>query len=449
MPYWRGILLAAAVALGGWSAAAQNQDLFPPGVLLLSRVQRHVREEIARLPDISCLETLQREHQAAGGKLRPLDTVRIEVLSNGSHELYASPGERRFSEDHPVRFIGSGVIGDGFFGLYLKEVLINGTVSYEYKGEEELAGRRLARYDFRLPLNLSGHRIIMPEGNGIVGMRGSFWADPRTYDVARLEMDAVDFPPALPLTDAVTIIDYAPTTLAEGRTILLPVSGDFRMTKFSGEFDHNHMEFTHCRLFGAQSTISFAAPGAASEEPVRFGTSSNDDTLRPLAPGLEIAVKLTSGISGGQPVGALIEGTVSGNVPAKGPAVIPSGARVRGRIRRLERYSDPIPNYVVGIEFTEIESGGIRYRFFADLVELERVPGVEQTLNRENPVSRVSTSLPQRQAMPQITESQVRGSSETYNLPGLPGVAVFFVRGSKLDLPKGFRTVWKTRSLAP
>src|SRR5437016_13224680 len=133
-------MLAATVVLAG---VAIPQDLLPPGVLLLSRVKRHVKEELARLPNISCLETVQREFQPAGGKPRSLDTVRLEVLTNGKQELYAAPGERKFSEGHPIQYVGSGVIGDGYFGLLLKEVTADGTVSYEYKGEEDLGGRRL------------------------------------------------------------------------------------------------------------------------------------------------------------------------------------------------------------------------------------------------------------------------------------------------------------------
>jgi hypothetical protein len=188
------------------AATATPQDLLPPGILLLSRVKRHVADELARLPNISCLETIQREYQPPNGKVRPLDTVRLEVLTNGKTELYAAPGERKFSGNHPVQYVGSGVIGDGFFGLFLREVLVDGAVSYEYKGEEDLAGRRLARYNWRLPLLHSGHVFHLQEGTGTVGMRGSFWADPQTYDVVRLEMDAEDFPPTHPRTQAVTMI---------------------------------------------------------------------------------------------------------------------------------------------------------------------------------------------------------------------------------------------------
>ena len=350
----RGILFAAALALA--APVSAQEDLFPPGVLLLSRVQRHVKEELARLPNISCIETVQREIQQPGRQMRPLDMVRLEVLTDGVHELYAAPGERKFSDGHPVRYVGSGMIGDGYFGLYLKEALASGAASYEYKGEEDIGGRRLAHYDFRVPVRASGHHIALPDGAGTVGLRGSFWAEPQHYDVIRLETRGEDFPPTLPLTESVTVINYAPTAVGENTAVLLPVSGDYRMTRFSGEISHNHMEFTHCRLFGAQSTINFGAPDAPGEETPRFGASSNDDTLRPLPPGLQLAIRLSSRISAENAVGVQIEGTVAGNVPAKGPVVIAGGSRVRGRIRRLERYTDPFPNYVVAIEFTEVES---------------------------------------------------------------------------------------------
>ena len=47
--------------------------------------------------------------------------------------------------------------------------------------------------------------------------------------------------------------------------------------------------------------------------------------------------------------------------------LIPSGSPVRGRVRRLEWNEDKGGYFVVGLEFTEIEAAGTRYRFFADL----------------------------------------------------------------------------------
>jgi hypothetical protein len=405
------------------TAVATPQDL-APGVLLLSRVRRHIKEELQRLPDVSCLETVRREHQFPRSRMQPLDTVRLEVLTDGSRELFASPGDRRFSTRPPETYVGSGAMGDGFFGLYLNTVLATGNASYVWRGNEEIAGRRLARWDFRLPLMWSGQTITLPEGSGTVSLHGSFWADPDTYDVLRLAIDAGDFPPSLPLTQASWTIDYAPTGLRPDLSVLLPQSADFRMTRFSGETGHNQLAFTQCRIFAAESRLSFDEANVGS---LQFGVSSIDDTLRRLPPGLAIPVKLTTRITSDTAVGALIDGEVTDNVRLRQPSalVITAGAPVRGRLRRLERYSEPVPFFVVALEFTQIELESIRYRFDADLQRLEPPAGLpEGALLKES--------------------SGMKVGLETVTVWPLPGVATFFFRNSTLDLPVGLRTVWTT-----
>jgi len=417
------------------AATAWPQDL-PPGVLLLSRAKNQAKEELRRLENISCLETVQREYQPAKGDMRPLDTIRLEVLFDGHDEFFASPGGRKFSEQNPIRFAGSGVLGNGVFGGYLSDILLNESISNEYRGEEEIGGRHVARYDYRLPLMWSKNTVQTPEGSGTVGLHGSYWVDPQTYDVVLLEVVADDIPPTLPITEMTASIDYARTRLAGDLVVLLPDSAEFRIAKFSGETSHNRMEFTHCRVFSAESTLSFGADSA--EQTPRFGVSSVDDTLRTLPAGLRITVKLRNGISGDSAVGALIDGAVDGNVTVKHKVVIATGSRVLGRIRRLERYSDPFPYFVVALEFTEAELHGIRYRFYADPVNVEHIAGVEDLLS-----------------IPHATEtrglmgsgSSITSKSDTMWLPDLPGVTTFFFKGRTLDLPQGFRTTWKTRPL--
>jgi hypothetical protein len=435
----RGILTLAAGLI--FAAVATPQDL-PPGVLLLSRVKRNVQAELQRLSNVSCLETVHRQYQPAKGKMAPLDTVRLEVLINGGKELYASPGDRRFSENHPGSFVGSGAIGDGLFGLYLRTVLVTGSVSNQYMGEEQIGGRRLARWDYRLPVMWSGQTIHLPEGSGTVGLHGSYWADPQTLDVVRLELDAEDIPSTLPVAEMVTIIDYARTRLSDSLEVLLPQTADFRLVKDSGETSYNRIEFTHCRVFGADTSIDFGAPGAPEPTP-RFGVASVDDTLRPLPAGLEIAVKLRSRVTADMAVGALIDGIVASSVPAKDTVAIAAGSPVRGRIRRLEHYNDPVPHMVVGLAFTEVEMEGIRYRFYAELVEIGAAPGVEARLHipYEPNEWRIRGSYGEIGGM-----RQTRETIWTYNLPG---VAAFFFHGDKLALPAGFRTLWKTLPLAP
>ena len=414
-----------------WAASTQG---LPPGTLLLARVKAHMREELARLPNCSCLETVHRDHQPAGGKMRPLDTVRLEVLYSEGHELYASPGDRGFGDNHPIDFAGSGTIGNGHFALYLSDVISEHGLSYEYKGEEPLSGRRLARYDYRIPLNLSGDTIDLPEGSGTVGMKGSFWVDPATYDIVRIAMEADEIPLTLPIVASTTSIDYAHTNLG-GTDFLLPQSADSRLTRFSGEESRNHIEFTHCHLYGAQSSVSFSD---AHGFPL-FGASSVLELNRELLPALPVVVKLSTRITEKTTVGALIEGVVEGNVLHKKSVLIPDGSPVRGRVRRLEWNDDKGGYFIVGLEFTETEAAGTRYRFFADLEGTDGLPGLRRT---------IATSKRNSYTLPRDGGITIE-SDEVLSLPELPGVGNFFVQARSLDLPPGFRTTWRTRALVP
>ncbi len=419
--------LFGALALAGAVFAARAQDSssadLPPGVLLLSRVEHHIQDEYQRLAAVSCLETAQRQMQRPNGRMQPLDTVRLEVLTNGDREFFASPGDRKFSEQQPVSYIGSGMVGNGLFGTYLKNILLNGYATTKYKGEEDLDGGKRARYDYQLAPVFSGQSIHIPEGSGDVGLHGSFWVDPATYDVVRVDLNADHIPPTLPISELVTSIRYARTILGGRLEVLLPESADVRMVKNSGEISVNQIQFTQCQVFGAESKIDF---GVDANQPARFGAITLDDSLRPLPAGLRIAVKLKTPISDETTVGTLIDGVVAGDVKDKHLLVIPAGSPVRGRVRRLEHYSDPVHFFVIGLEFTEVEVEGVRHIFYADLAHIDSAPGVELTL------ATVTLSTRER-----IT---------THNLPG---VATFFLEGDRLELPQDFGTVWKTRPWKP
>jgi hypothetical protein len=404
------------------AAAAAAQSDLPPGVLLLARIKAHMKQELAQLPNCSCLETVRRDHRPPGGKLRPLDIVRLEVLYSEGKELYAPPGDRHFTADRPSSFAGSGTIGDGYFALFLSEVTSEGRVSYEYKGEEEVGGRRLARYDYRIPVRQSGQTINLIEGSGTVGSAGTFWGDPATYDIVRIEGYATEIPPFLPITESSHSVDYVRTTLGESQ-FLLPRTATTRLVKFSGEESFNRMEFTQCHLYAAESSINF---GMKEERPQFATTMASETALRPL-PELSITTRLTTPITADTAVGSLIEATVAGNVTRKGALLIPDGATVRGRIRRLEWNEEKGGYYIVGVEFTDIDAAGTRYRFYGELQTLDRMPGVDFTLATHT------------------TDKRGGPATEILWLPGLKGAGVFFVRGRKLELPKGFRMVWKTR----
>ena len=61
------------------------------------------------------------------------------------------------------------------------------------RAKNRFAGRSLARYDYRVPVNQSGHTITLSEGTGTVGSKGSFWADPATYEIVRISVEALGY----------------------------------------------------------------------------------------------------------------------------------------------------------------------------------------------------------------------------------------------------------------
>jgi hypothetical protein len=437
MRCWKLAAPLLAIACG---AAAQD---LAPEVLLLAHIRSHMRDELSRVTNYTCLETTARFHSEPAGqsrarsKMQPLDTVRLEVAYTNHREWYGSPGDRNFSEDGPFAFIGSGMIGNGNFAITLHNVFVSDLATFTYRGEETLGGRTASRFDFRLPRQLGGlggFKISLAEGAGDVGEQGSFWADAQSLDLIRLEFQADEIPPYLPLIEMTSNVNYARMRIGES-SVLLAQAADSHMLKTTGEENYSHLEYTHCRAFSAQSDIRFDPEPQGGAQPLPSDgpktVSEAGGAGEAVPPFLPITLRLTAPITDRDAVGMLIEARVSGDVVRKGKIVVPDGSLVRGRIRRLERYKAD-PEFVVGLEFTEVNVNGGSLRFYADLIRIDRSPGIRPTLYEPVVVR---------------TAGGFQTTSQTVTLHELPGVASFFVSGKTFTIPSGFRMVWRTRGL--
>jgi hypothetical protein len=401
----RGALALLLFGIGGLPA----QPL-PPEVLTLARIRAGVKQAVERLPDCTCVETVDRFWKPAGKELKPLDRAVLQILFSGGKELFAAPGDAHW-EANPSAFLATGMMGNGLFALHLEVVFLDNVSVIAYHGEEILGGRREVRYDFSITRAWSGYMVHREGASEVVAMRGSFWADPETYDLRRLEFHAEEIPPDLFYSGISTAIDYNRVRIGDS-DVLLPRDADLRTADVNGEEKLNHIEFTHCQGFQTESTLSF---GADDSPP-----ASRPPAESTLTPGLSIAIALTAALDDRAPAGSLIEGKVVGNVMQKGKVLVPDGARVKGHIRRLERGSyagDPAIGdfFTVALEFTEIEAPSARLRFYAELQDVDRAAGARMFLGAR----RISTQA-------------------------VPGVGTFFVRGAKISLPAGFKTVWTT-----
>ena len=416
------------------------QDL-PPEVLTLARIRDRVREAVERMPDCTCVETVARFRKPAGKQLKPLDHAVLQILFSGGKELFAFPGDSHW-EPSPFAFVTGGMMSSGLFALHLKGIFLNNQSIIKYQGDESPTGRREARYDFNISRMASGYRIQHADASGVVAMRGSFWADPETYDLHRLEFHADEIPPELLYADISTTIYYNRVRIGES-DVLLPQTADVRTTEVDGEESRNLIEFTHCQGFHAESTLVFGAARDAASASGPAATPPQPAAAEgTLPPDLPIVVALSTPLDDRAAVGALIQGKVVGGVTQKGKVLIPEGALVEGHVRRLERYSDAGDYFIVALEFTRLETPGGNLRFYADLQDVDRREGVEMVFDNTTRVDRSGfQSTGQRIA----NVAWDNASSERIWTHEIPGVGTFFVRGSSFSLPPGFKTMWKTQ----
>lgn len=394
-------LLAICSAL---ASCAVQADL-PREVVLLSRIRRNVHETLARLPNYTCLESIERfTRSSASHPFVHADSIEIEVAHVGDRELFARPGAPGFEAEDPSEVVGSGLTESGQFALHLSSIFETQATTITWDREEDVNGRRALRYSFRLPLFASGWVVRLGHASGTVAARGSFWADAVSLEVFRIEVWAVDIPPDLAVADLVSRVDYARMRIGDSEE-LLPQTGEVVLTQFTGRQDRNITEFSHCRQYLGESVISYVDSAISYAEPKSVDIQ--------IPAGLALRLQLVTGIDLTKAhVGDLVSARVAA-AAIKGRVVVPVGAVLKGRIRRLERGSAPGSHIVVGLEFTELQFDNKRAQFFGRLESLELSPGVRR-------------------------------------MPGdarqLPGVATLVLPAGHSTLPRNLGMLWQTQS---
>ena len=426
-------VVALCVLASGWPASTQSE--LPPRVLQLAELKRNIKTRMARLPNYTCLETIERsrrknERQA----FRYLDTVRVEVATMKNRELYAWPGAKEFGDRDITEIIGAGTSASGSYAEEIRSIFVNNASTITWHGEEQRLGRRTLRWDYRIPYYLSGWTVRTQSASGRVSATGAFWVDAESLDLLRIETNAAEIPPDLPITAVKNTLEYARVRIASG-DLLLPQSAELILTEVTGQESRNRIEFSHCREFGANSMLTFEPPSTAT--PATPAVHVDEISL---PPGLRLPVRLAHAIeSQSAAVGDAISANVESRVEQKGTTGIPKGAVLRGRIRRFERDSTPTDHYIVGLEFTDLEFPGYHARFFGDMESVDTLPDLQWLLS----TSRTKT-----------LEFGLRGgfmtSSETevYRAIPIPGVSTFFMEAARFRLPEGLHMTWRTVSVA-
>jgi hypothetical protein len=400
-------------------------------VIQLSAVRREVGKAVATLDNYTCVETIDREELKKGHqRFQQLDTLNVEVAVAKNRELYSWPGAKEFEERDVAEMVGAGMFSTGSFQSALKIVLLDNVSTVKWHGEEEILGRRALRWDYIVPYNLSGWTMQIEGRSGRVSETGSFWADAETLELLRLETIAGDIPPDLRVASIKLTADYARMHV-RGRDLLLPQSVAMLVTKLSGVESLNRIEFSHCREFSGAAELSFNKP-ASMERPTAAVTEFQ------IPPGLEISIRMAQPIdSKTAAVGDTIRANIDAPVGSHGADLIPKGAWLLGRIRRLERQLEPHPYYLVGLEFTDIEFAGHHARFTGQMLGTVPIPGLAPG---------VSTYSMNRNTAG-VAGYLISEHSETEVPFKIPGVSTFFMEGRDFRIPEGMQMTWVTTKL--
>jgi hypothetical protein len=343
IPFCAGILIWT----GTLGLHAQSAQLTPE-TLLLAKIRQHMGENLTRQPNYTCVETVERSNRTgASRKFQLGDTLRLEVALVDGKEMFGWPGAKKFEDTDLRSIVPNGAIGNGNFALHARAIFQTSAPTFEYRGAENGA----VRYDFRVPLMLSGYRIEVADQEAIVAYHGFFEADATTLDVRKIEVVADDIPTRLGIAEAIDQVDYGRLQIGDG-DFLLPTASELTMIDLNRQEHRNRVRFASCKQFTGESVLTFDEAPAESDAP-RAPAAEIE-----VPAGLNLPLALLDAVDAnraaiGDPVRARLEGVLR----HKGQILFPKGATVSGRVTRIDRRDQYT---TIGIEFSEIESDTAR-----------------------------------------------------------------------------------------
>jgi hypothetical protein len=419
------------------------QSELPKHVLQLAQLKRNVQAALKTLPNYSCVETVERSmRKNAQQPFGHVDMVHVEVAVTGDRELYSWPGANKFEDRDITDMINSGTVSNGDFASVLRSVITNNVSIITWHSYEEQFGRfndlyaakrQTIHWDYRIPYNLSGWILQYGGRQGRVSEAGSFWADAESLGVLRLEVNAEEIPPDIPLTAVKNTLEYARVRFGS-QDLLIPQSAELMVTELTGQQRRNVIEFSHCREFATQTTLSFNPPANITNNPAIRVEEVN------FPAGLRLSVRLTHTVdSETAAVGDPIAAAVESDVKQKGKLLVPQGAILRGRLRQLDAHTTPRQYQVVGLEFTDLEFPRHHGRFFGEMESIGLPADLMDDMTGSHATA--DESVLSRQIMTRVRR-------ETHWTRQVPGVSTFSVKGGRLTMPEGLHMTWRTMDLA-
>jgi hypothetical protein len=309
-----------------------------PEAQKLTRIRLAAQRNLTRLPNFTCLETIERSRRRLPARKHDLiDIARVEVALVQGKELFAWPGSGKFDDRELRDMIPGGATGNGSFALHARAIFLGRHTTFDDLGDSTLDGKPVHRYSYNVPQPFSGFTIRNGDRQAVVGYKGEFFIDKSNLDLLKLVVLATELPVELEISDHAETLTYQRVTIGDS-DYLLPQGSDMMLTG-EGVENRNRTTFSGCKQYGVASTISFDAPEEGSPEAVALAAKIAEPRP-PIDGGLEVEIDLPSMQLGKTAVGDPIVAKVARDAKKDKQVVIPKGSSLKGRVIYLERFGE-------------------------------------------------------------------------------------------------------------
>jgi hypothetical protein len=383
-PIWACALAAAVLAAQG----PQDQaDLY-------QHVRQRVLDGALRRTNFTCVQTITRRTYVAPPKKRPppcdeiirdhnvgkhslplvlWDRLRVDVAIADKREVYSWVGAARFEQSDLQQLVGGGQTTIGDFGPLLLSIF-DDHLAMPYKGEREIAGRRLFEYSYQTPEKSSKYSVKRGWLEFTTAYDGSVFLDPMTDDVVRVTARSATLPEQSGSCQVERELDYARVRIdpTEAADALIPREArSSAIDRDGAEMDYVS-SYAGCREYRGESVLRFDdpeidQPSAASGNLPTLGALTSIPSGRPFE--CRITTPIASGTAA---AGDRIDATLRTPITDAGGKVLASpGARIHGRLMNFAEYQRSgaqRQRYEIGVQLRSIELGGAQVPFAATLV---------------------------------------------------------------------------------
>jgi hypothetical protein len=322
-------------------------------------VARSTPAQATEAPGACSQNTASRGERA----LESTDRVRLEVTVSSGRELHSWPGATRFDTRDVDELIRDGPVSTGAFSGYLGSIFDHPDVIFHYVGERAADGKTLFEYGFQVPVGSSHFEVKTATEWKPTAYEGEIQVDPQSLELVRLTIRTTGVPGDAAFCSAEATLNYERVHIGDNE-VLLPRQSQLDIVLNSGKQTRNVTTFASCREYTAESEIVF--DGSATTENAATQTAGRGRVTLPI--GLPVTLALTTPIdtdtaAAGDPIVASVVRPV--RRAGSTDDLVPAGAVVKGRIRRVEHHLYPKPYFLIALAFNRVEVQGATSFFVA------------------------------------------------------------------------------------